>query len=395
MSGPAHNPSYNGRMVFLPKVGELRPGDIVLTRNVEGSQAKGIKASETIQALSGGLFSHALVCSVPPTFVEALPDGVSNLTLARCFAHDLKNVRVLRYPDAEIARKASVLAQVQVGRTYSKRKAAASIFPDAIIDEIQNRGIFCSALVAQAFSDAGAPQFAATKVNKTTPATLEKMADLIDITDQVFRQVLAPNNIEEMAALDGDRMASPSARQTALTMGFSRALIPLTDAVREQFPEAELELVNTFYEAIQFVVFAMDAREKVPLPRRAEFDAAVGALDDMSASLIDNGKLKAVADEMASIDTRQLQRELTASFDSKPDIDLAHMRAMAEAAVQQIARREAAIAELINWNSGRSKAMNAWIAFDQPVLDLIRTRQAVFNEILGRLQPQLGPVVSH
>jgi hypothetical protein len=164
--------------------------------------------AQSIRTASGGTFDHVLICTAPPTFVEAIDVGVGTLSLQRCFTHSLQSVRVLRHPDPNIAARAAQRAQMQVGQAFSKRKAKASVLPDADVDEIKHKGVFCSALVAQAFTDAGAQNFLATKVSKTTPATLEKMAGLIDVTDQVFRKILSPPNIEAMSALDGDRVES-------------------------------------------------------------------------------------------------------------------------------------------------------------------------------------------
>lgn len=392
MTKPAHNPKYDGLYVYAPLVSALRPGDILLTHNVEGGDLKGKALSQTILAASGGSFDHALICTAPPTFVEAVDIGVCTLSLQRCFTHSLPTVRVLRYADPAVAAHAAQRAQLQVGRTYSKRKAAASVFSETIIDEIKHKGIFCSALVAQAFTDAGAPEFAATKVSKTTPATLEKMACLIDVTDQVFRKILSPPNIEAMSALDGARAETPSVRQTFITMAYAATLVPAADAIVEAFPEAELEPADTFFDAMQFVVRAMDARGKIPEPRRADFDAHVAILDDMAALCVSSGELLAVQDALAEIETAEMQRDLAESFKLKPDIDLVATREVAHTTIGQIEGRQTAIDELTAWSAGRSKALTAWAKLQAPTIVSLKARLATCREILGRLDPGGAPI---
>ena len=85
MTKPAHNPKYDGLFVYAPLVSAMRPGDILLTRNAEGGDLKGKALSKTILTASGGSFDHALICTVPPTFVEAVDIGVCTLSVQRCF----------------------------------------------------------------------------------------------------------------------------------------------------------------------------------------------------------------------------------------------------------------------------------------------------------------------
>lgn len=179
------NHKYNGRTVLLPEVDSLQPGDILLSFNAESTDRGDGKVAGVIRAATKGRFSHALICSAPPTLIEAIGRGVSTLSLARCFAHSLDNVRVLRYPDAEVARKAASLVQLQVGRDYSISRAILSVFPEQTITKINDHGIFCSALVAQVYVNAGAEIFASTAVDRTTPATIDQLNVLIDITRDV------------------------------------------------------------------------------------------------------------------------------------------------------------------------------------------------------------------
>ena len=199
----------------MPLCGQLLHGDILLTRNREAADVSARLQSDVIAKVTGGDFSHALICSVPPTFVEALGNGVGNFSIQNGFAHAMRNVRVLRYPDAEIAKMAGNEAARVLGKGYSVADASHRYAPKMSTPPHQMKLIFCSALVAAAFANAGAPEFMALDTWKTTPAIIQKLACLHDVTDTVFREALAPQNIEYMSALDGDRFETPSSLQTS------------------------------------------------------------------------------------------------------------------------------------------------------------------------------------
>jgi hypothetical protein len=278
--------------VFLPNVGEIRAGDILLTFNAESEDRKGSKRSRAIATATGGRFSHALVCSTPPTFAEAIGPGVSTLSLARCFAHDLANVRVLRYPDPEVAFRAARLVQLEIGRDYSIARAVRSVFPSRTLDRIDDHGIFCSALVAQVYVAAGSKLFQNTAVDRTTPATIDALDSLEDITSAVFRAGLAPNNIEMMSALDGDRAPTLSARQTQFSSKCAKALFPTADQIAKAYPELGIAVTPTFYGLLDFVAEAVDREANVPRERRDAFAAQLIDLDQALAALIEEGEYR-------------------------------------------------------------------------------------------------------
>lgn len=214
--------------VFSPSIDLFRPGDLILTRNRWGG---GRKTSSAIAKATGGTFSHVLVCETPPTFVEAMPDGVGTISLQRCFVHDLENVRVLRYPDPLVAGRAAARLQFHIGRAYSVSRAALSPFPVGTMGVLQDRGIFCSALAALVFREAGGEAVFTYPPEKTTPATIEHYSGLIDITGLIFRPASAPGNIALMSSLDGERRQSPSERQTQLLLGYAAEMFPAADAL--------------------------------------------------------------------------------------------------------------------------------------------------------------------
>lgn len=336
------NQFYDGRMVWLADVSKLQPGDILLTRYAAGGDKRGLGQAALIRTATGGAFDHVLICTETPTFVEALGAGVRTLSLQTCFAHAPDHVRVLRFPDAAKAKAAATYAQLQVGREYSTKKAMMSVFPSASVDELADRGVFCSALVAQAFVDAGAQEFLAVSVSKTTPATLQNMAALQDITADVFRKALAPTNIEFFVPLDAARPRSLSEDQTDITGAYARALRADAGRFVSDFPEAGLEAPVTFYDCINLVTDAHDALDRIDGTRLEAYRSALAQVDQAIADRIETRELHALFERLAKQDAETMQRNLVESFKPHPDIDVGAMRNFRAATVRQIEARSRA-----------------------------------------------------
>lgn len=381
----SRNPKYDGLMIFQPDISSLRSGDILLTKNAEGDDKKDLKQSNIIARASGGRFSHALICSVPPTFVEAIGLGVSTLSLARCFAHSLENVRVLRHQDQGVAEKAGSLAQLEIGRDYSVAKAVSSVFPQYLIAKIKDTGTFCSALVAQVFISAGASSFAATPIEKTTPATIDEMMDLVDITAKVFRRILSPMNIEAFTALDGDRVISPSAHQTEIYNRYAKEVVPDARSIASGYPEAGLDSPNTFFEIILLIMKAMDVIQIVHSEKRSAFEAELTALDNKVADLFGKGELLIVSKEMENLEGAELERSLKESFEQIPDIDMQAMRDMLNTSKEQLERRNDSLVGFINWGVERSRSVAHYVELHAAVVRFLELRVTTLQEIVGRI----------
>jgi uncharacterized protein YycO len=168
------NPRYDGLHVYKVDLTKLMPGDVLLTRNAETALPPAKIFASLITIATDGNFSHAMLCTRPPTFIEAIGRGVSNVSVQNCFAHDLKNVRLLRYHNSATADEAGSVALRFVGQRYSFHAALHSVLPNVQILDVPEDRLFCSALVAAAFRKAGAPEFAAVDPMKVKPATLEK-----------------------------------------------------------------------------------------------------------------------------------------------------------------------------------------------------------------------------
>jgi hypothetical protein len=376
---------YDGRTVFLPRVGLIRSGDILLTFNAESGDRAGSKTSRLITAATRGRFSHALICSSPPAFVEAISTGVSTLSLARCFAHDLRNVRLLRYPDASVAAEAARLVQLEIGRDYSTARAVSAVFPLRTLRKVEDHGIFCSALVAQAYVAAGGTLFGRTPVERTTPATIDDLEGLEDLTEAVFRPGPAPRNIETMSALDGDRAPTLSERQTELSNSYAKALLPVASGIAEDFPELERSVTPSFYGLLDFVVKAIERTGRIPEGRRDEFVGRVADLDEALAALLATGDLARLLREISAADDAVLAGTVARSFNSDPDIDVIALRGYLEAGREQLRQRQESIRAWEEWGLEHSAAMRAYLPIDQDAAAAIGRRNTLLEEILGRL----------
>ena len=371
-------------MVALPRVEVVEAGDILLTSNVFSDDRMGLKQSGVIRRMTGGRFSHALICSSPPVFVEAIGTGVSTLSLVRCFAHDVANVRLLRYPDRTVARKAAKLAQYEIGRDYSVARAVRSVFPARILDRVDDHGIFCSALVAQVFISAGASLFGKTPVDRTTPATLDKLSGLIDLTSTAFRSGLMPRNAETMSALDGDRAPTLSARQTELSADCARAVWPMVEVLIAGYPEAGLAAQPAFYSILKLLTEAIDRRDAVPADRRDAFDRDVRALDRGLATSLRGGELAALLTEIENVDGKGMMMAIAQSFAEKPDVDLDGMQGMLKAGIVQLDERNEAIDAWERWGPSRSEALALYLPIERSAAAGIVRRNQAAREILER-----------
>lgn len=377
--------NFDGKTVYLPDVSIMRPGDIMLTSNEISEDRLGLKTSALIRKLTRGSFSHALICSSPPTFVEAIGPGVSTLSLANCYVFAIKNVRLLRYPDERIARRAAQLAQYEIGRSYSKARAAASVFPLHTLDRIEDHGIFCSALVAQVFLSAGGSLFDKTPVDRTTPATIEKMVGLADLTKSAFRAALAPRNIETMSSLDGDRAPTPSERQTRISAECVERYWPTVDSLAKAHPELKLESAPTLNGILEFIVKGIDRANTLPAFRRAAFEKAIASLDSEMEKFINSGALNEMYRIVEVHDGAIMQRNIEESYNSNPDIDTQAMRGLLVAGEMQLVQRDTAIANFEKWGLQRSNALAANVAFERRAASFVRSRNILLREIIQRI----------
>lgn len=379
---PFDSTFYDGRIVLLPDVSQLQSGDILLTRMSPLARPRDGAQSKKIRLGTGGTFSHVLICSEPPVVIEAIGAGVSTLSLARCYAHGWESVRVVRHPDSSLAKAAARFAQLQVGRDYSIRRALRAAFPTLIADRLADQGTFCSALVAQAYVGAGDVLFTQVPIERTTPATIEKLEGLVDVTKLVFREGLAPRNVGKLVPLDAPSTASPSARQTEISGRYAKAL--MTDAEQIAADVSEPEIVPTHFGMLNLIMTAIDAT-RVTVNSGA-ISEEIRRLDMGLAALIASGELAAVFADLEAIESEELQEALRASFDHAPDIDRRAMQTQLATTRRGGSARREALAKMEAWNEGgRSAAVAAYAELERAVILGIERRETLFDEILRRL----------
>lgn len=378
------NPRYDGRMVFLPNVSLLRPGDIILTSTMESQDERSLDISRRVREAAGSSFSHVLICTSPPTFAEAGSDGVSSLSLANCFVHAIENVRAFRHPDETVARRAASHAQMGVGREYSLRQARQSVLPVGTGKATAgDDGTFCSAYVAQAFAMAGAEEFAAVSVERTTPATIEKIEGLADITSVIFQRALAPRNVEAMTALDGDYAPTPSSPQTETFQRYAKAALPEAERLVNMFPEAGLERQTTYFGMLLLILNADAYTLKIAEGRHLDFLRAITELDDALATQQADGAIERFFADIVASDNRQMERDLRESFSATPDIDVHALRSQYDARERSLVERQRA---LMSMSVGRKwQSIDAHCSMQEESIAFASRMQKALQEILTRL----------
>lgn len=387
--GRANPIDYDGRQVWLPRLENLLPGDILLTRSVYGDVPGGDKTARLIRLFTLGRFDHAAICTSPPTFVEAGGGdggGVFTLSLARCFTHDLKNVRVLRWPDAAVAAAAASFCQRQVGRPYSMVKAIASAFPVGGPKTAFDRGVFCSSLVAHAYKIADPKAFRWMRPDKMSPSGLGRLWGFRDVTRDLFKSGLAPANVEAMNALDGNPVWTPAYEQTMAALEYATDLLPLTDRLVADYPEAQLNQPETFNDVLAFLPGAYDARDQIALDRRAAYLHALHEIDARAASLLNDGRLTGAVREMIELDRAERRRAIAASYSANPDIDLEHQAGLLAARQGSLRARRSAQASFQPY-TGIFASIAIWVALSTETNRELEAAMREQEDILRRGRP--------
>jgi hypothetical protein len=363
------------------------PGDVVLTRNAETTSSRGKIQASLIAKSTGGNFSHALLCTRPPTFIEAVGHGVSNISAQTCFAHDLKNVRLLRYHNPAIADEAGSEALPLLGKKYSVRMAVRSILPSVHESDVPEDELFCSALVAAAYRKAGAPEFATIDPMKVTPATLEKAAYFTDATADVFVRILSPSNIEYMSALDGDRVTSPLGGQAELFQGYCDVLLPMIQEFIDGTPELTItKRPTSFLECVFFIAAARRTCDELPDAIAADPRRKIAAIDDTAYDLLADGRYEEIQNIATAMDEGSLRYTIAQSFAADPDIDRKATRGLIVATRQQIASRSPMLQD--PQLRGRARVTDKWIEITEEVVEVLNRRLLGLEEAFARVFPE-------
>jgi hypothetical protein len=378
-----HNPFYDGLTVFCFDVSQLQPGDIILTRNRRDENKIGRTQSSVIAAAGRSNFSHALICVQPPTMVEAIGSGVSTISIANSFYHEERDVRVLRYHDPVVARRAAAKAGLFLGKGYSVRLAIQSVLPTIAVASKPMVKTFCSALVAAAYRGSGAAEFQSINPYRTTPGDLTRMDFLEDVTAQVARSLLAPLNVEELTALDGERRPSPFDGQAKALFALHASVAGDIEAFIRDW-DLSLEIPTTFFETLDFLVKALKWATEGSDPLKNAYTPALQLIDQKLANAFDRSELQGMnmlADER---DAESLARNLSESFETEPDIDIDAARAMLEATAGQIASRSWLL-EDEHRAAGLSLAWDRWCDLSASSITALKNRQTILREVLHRI----------
>lgn len=369
---------------------KIRPGDVLLTRNIYARGAYDRTQSATICKTTGGNFSHAMLCTQTPTFIEAVGDGVSNISIQNCFVYDLKNVRVIRHMQPEISQSAALSALMFLGRPYSVKRAIASVLPQFGNLDTDDHGIFCSALVAAAYIAAKCPRFADLNPMKVTPRTLEEMGGFNDVTENVFFSILTPPNLEKMSALDGDRAWSPLGEQAKILRDYFYTAFTQCQSITNDFPRFITSVPESFFELVEFV--AQGLGQKLLLdpstlndPQLVELMRRLEALDQAVYKALSDNRYESMLDEAIRVDADSSRRLIEESFKPDPDFDVEDLAAISEASDKQIEDRSRLLTAYASYPAGMCLTLDKWLDLTRKGLKNFESRKVMLSEILERV----------
>ncbi|WP_341743053.1 hypothetical protein [Azonexus hydrophilus] len=375
--------------VWLAKLARIRPGDVLLTRNIFARSPADRAQSLAIRNATGGNYSHVMMCTGIPTFIEAVGDGVSNISIQTCFAYDSGNVRVMRYRDPEVAKAASDAALMFLGRPYSVQRAIASILPAFSAGATGGHATFCSALVAAVYAAAKSKDFVGRNPMKVTPKTFEEIGAFDDITNDIFISVLTPPNLGEMSALDGDRASNPIREyQASLLAEHFYGVFGECQALKKDFPEFLNELPESFFELIQFLAIGLSHKQHLGQagdPSLVAMIARLEMIDREAHRRFADGRFEAMLSETIRIDAESSMNLIKRSFAYDPDIDVEDIKGMAEATDSQIEARSSLPKSYESYPSGLCLTLDKWLALNQKAIENMVQRKMLLAEVLTRL----------
>lgn len=163
---------------------KLQPGDLILTSEKSS-------LSMLIRLGLWSRFSHVSMVVSGGLYVEALGLGVRVRSLNTILVN---NIKVLRYGDSNSALNASEAIKEYLHSEYWWQGAIKSRFR---LNRKDSNTLFCSNLVALAFSDIGLP-ISQILPSNITPKDIERSKSFTDITnDVVFRPKYIPIFLKE------------------------------------------------------------------------------------------------------------------------------------------------------------------------------------------------------
>jgi hypothetical protein len=222
---------------------------------------------------------------------------------------------------------------------------------------------------------------------KTTPAHLQKLAFFTEVTQDVCRRILSPSNIEEMSALDGNRMLSPMAGQAQLLNSYYAKLSVPIDELMAAHPTLTEHRPNSFFECLQFIsalcvatTWLPDGEETRQIKEKAK------SIDALGFALLTEGKWQAMQAMAQARDEESIQYTLSESFKRKPDINLEDTLGMIRASKEQIVSRSSILNDP-DRPLGYSRVWDEWDRNTRESLRYFERRLNALNEALARAFP--------
>lgn len=175
---------------FVPR--NVLPGDILLTKVPFKLLDTSTYGSLAIRMSTQAPFSHAALCIEPGLMIEAVGTGVARLAFGAAGVRNSKNVKLLRLglevPNGlEFARRAAFHGHQYLSRGYSISGAlGARVAP---LRKPSRGDLFCSQLVARAYSEAGCPLLERKKPEQIAPGDLLRSSLLKDVTAYALIEV--------------------------------------------------------------------------------------------------------------------------------------------------------------------------------------------------------------
>jgi hypothetical protein len=361
--------------MFLPDCSKLCAGDVILTRKEFSTRPLGTAQSKVIRLFDGGMFSHALICLHIPVALEAIGKYVSPLNLMHCCAKSLQNIRVLRCRDQNVAIEAARKVTKQWGEDYSVLRAISSVLP-ALTDDAFGSGTFCSALVAQAFKNAGAGELDNVDPLKMTPRALEQLCGFDDVTDVVFVAAAASRSFSSLNALDGERVFDTRHAEQSILNEYFVSVGPALNEFSKAVPGFWEKIpMRTFFDLIEFLGHLV-------LPYPPAFIALLRKLDEEAVKVLSNGRLERYRSSVIRVEDEQRSAWL-GHADRSDEAQLDRLHEYLRATQEQISVREAAIASKRHVGRGVSKTHDKWRELETAALYALQNREVKLRAVLA------------
>ncbi|WP_407976890.1 YiiX/YebB-like N1pC/P60 family cysteine hydrolase [Brucella pseudogrignonensis] len=381
MANLVQDPYYNNRTIYTLGIQDLRPGDIILTKNVRSKSLFSNVQSWIIRIFTSSNYSHAMLYTTPPTAIEAIKDGVTYTSIQRTFFHNMRNVRVLRHNNPQVANDAAVWASRAVGQSYALTHAIKLVVPSSVKTAPPQNATFCSALVIAAYQSTKQTEFMELDPFRISPGDIERMNIFNDVTSQVAKPILAPPNVELMSPLDGDRKPSPMDRQIEI---YREIYLNTIESIKKCISENNLsiDVPDNYFSSLVFI-FSI-------IKNKMTYNTSIIDIDNMFFHLMVDYKLEDVIKNGISHDEIEYKRQLNELENENPDIDLDNVTKLLEVTDVQISSRLKSIDTAI-FPENISKSWDEYRKHQRLLIDALENRREVLAFIITSMKQKSAP----